>query len=126
LKLLKKLLNLLVDVGVNLSEPMPVKTLIQPVSRMIRRRVAVVLANKGLTVSAVAGLVGCGVSTVSRSLERIVNTGDIVDRPRSGRPATYSETFKLELIGFYCQTQPLPNSGRWTLRWAAAHLAKHP
>jgi len=126
LKLLKKLLNLLVDVGVNLSESMPVKTLIQPVSRMIRRRVAVVLANKGLTISAVAGLVGCGVSTVSRSLERIVNTGDIVDRPRSGRPATYSETFKLELIGFYCQTQPLPNSGRWTLRWAAVHLAAHP
>ena len=105
---------------------MPVKTTIQSISRTIRRKSAVVLVNKGFTVSAVAELVGCGVSTVSRSLKRIADTGDIVDLPRSGRPATYSETFKLELIGFYCQTQPLPNSGRWTLRWAAVHLAAHP
>jgi transposase len=105
---------------------MPVKTTIQPIFRTIRRKSAVVLINKGFTVSAVAELVGCGVSTVSRSLKRIADTGDIVDLPRSGRPATYSETFKLELIGFYCQTQPLPNSGRWTLRWAAVHLAAHP
>ena len=102
---------------------MPVQTIIESVSRTIRRKSAVVLANKGFTVSAVAELVGFGVSTVSRSLERIVNTGDIIDLPRSGRPAIYSETFKLELIGFYCQTQPFPNSGRWTLRWAAVHLA---
>lgn len=51
------------------------------------------------------------------------DTGDLSDRPRSGSTATYCETFKLELIGFYCQTQPLPNSGRWTLRWAQNHLA---
>lgn len=105
---------------------MPVQTIIESVSGTIRRKSAIVLANKGFTVSAVAELVGCGVSTVSRSLERIVNTGDIIDFPRSGRPAIYSETFKLELIGFYCQTQPFPNSGRWTLRWAAVHLAAHP
>jgi len=105
---------------------MPVQTIIESVSRTIRRKSAVVLVNKGFTVSAVAELVGFGVSTVSRSLERIVNTGDIIDLPRSGRPAIYSETFKLELIGFYCQTQPFPNSGRWTLRWAAVHLAAHP
>lgn len=53
-------------------------------------------------------------------------TGDIVNSTRSGRPAIYSETFKLELIGFYCQTQPFPNAGRWTLRWAAVYLAAHP
>lgn len=52
--------------------------------------------------------------------------GDLTDLPRSGRPAIYSETFKLELTGFYCQTQPFPNSGRWTLRWAAVHLAADP
>ena len=38
----------------------------------------------------------------------------------------YPETFKLELIGFYCQTQPFPNSGRWTIRWAAIYLAANP
>jgi transposase len=56
----------------------------------------------------------------------MTDTGYVVDLPRSGRPATYSDTFKLELIGFYCQTQPFPNSGRWTIRWAAVHLAAHP
>lgn len=53
-------------------------------------------------------------------------TGDVADLPRSGRPAIYLETFKLELIGFYCQTQPFQNSGRWTLRWAADHLTANP
>ncbi len=48
------------------------------------------------------------------------------DRSRSGRPAIYSETIKLKLTGFYCQTQPFSNSGRWSLRWAAAYLAVHP
>lgn len=105
---------------------MPVLTDIQPISRTIRRQSAVVLTNKGLTVSAVAALVGCCTSTVARSLKRMSDTGDVVDLPRSGRPATYSETFKLELIGFYCQTQPFPNSGRWTLRWTAVHLAARP
>ena len=56
----------------------------------------------------------------------MTDTGYVVDLARSGRPATYSDTFKLELIGFYCQTQPFPNSGRWTTRWAAVHLAAHP
>ena len=105
---------------------MPVQANIQPVSRTICRKAAAILANKGFTVSNVATLVGCGISTVTRSLKRMTNTGYVVDLPRSGRPATYSDTFKLELIGFYCQTQPFPNSGRWTIRWAAVHLAAHP
>ncbi len=102
---------------------MPVLTNMQPVSRTIRRQSAVALTSKGHSINAVATLVGCSMSTVARSLKRMSDIGDVVDLPRSGRPATYSESFKLELIGFYCQTQPLPNSGRWTLRWAAVHLA---
>lgn len=102
---------------------MPVLTNIQPVSRMTRRQSAIVLTNKGLAVNAVAGLVGCSISTVARSLKRMKDTGDVSDLPRSGSPATYSETCKLKLIGFYCQTQPFPNSGRWTLRLASVHLA---
>lgn len=54
------------------------------------------------------------------------DTGDIITFPRSGRPVIYSETFKLKLIGFYCQTQPFGGAGRWTLRWAAVYLAAHP
>ncbi len=117
---------MLVDAGINLSEPMPVKSHVQTVSRTIRRKSAVILINKGFTASVVASLVGCCISTVTRSLKRMADAGDVVDLPRLGCPPTYSETFKLELIGFYCQTQPFPNSGRWTLRWAAAHLAANP
>jgi len=50
----------------------------------------------------------------------------LVELPRSGCPATYSSAFSLEVTGFYCQTQPFPSSGRWTLRWAAAHLKANP
>ena len=56
----------------------------------------------------------------------MTDTGDVVDLLRSGRPTIYDETFKLELIGFYCQTQPFPSSGQWTIRWAATHLTAHP
>lgn len=95
-------------------------------SGTIRRQSASVLTRNGFTASATAALVGCSISTVSRSGRRMADTGDVSDLPRSGRPAIYSETLKLELIGFYCQTQPFPNSGRWTLRWASIHLEKHP
>jgi transposase len=105
---------------------MPVFNNMQSVSRTTRRQAAVVLANKGFSVSAVATLIGCCPSTVARSIKCVRDTGDIVDLPRSGRPALYPETFKLELIGFYCQTQPFPNAGRWTIRWAAIHLAANP
>ena len=99
---------------------------IQAYSGTTHRQSAVVLTRKGFTISAVASIVGCTISTVSRSRQRMADTGDVVDLPRSGRPPIYSETLKLELIGFYCQTQPFPNSGRWTLRWASIHLTKHP
>ncbi|ETR72361.1 MAG: hypothetical protein OMM_07547 [Candidatus Magnetoglobus multicellularis str. Araruama] len=56
----------------------------------------------------------------------MIDSDNVYDLPRCGRPPTYSETFKLELIAFYCQTTPFPNSGRWTLRWAEIHLAAHP
>jgi transposase len=105
---------------------LPLQSNIQPFSRTIRRESAVILANKGFTFSNVSTLVGCCISTVGRSLRRKTGTGNVVDLPRSGRPAIYSETFKLELIGFYCQTQPFPNAGRWTIRWATVHLAAHP
>ena len=65
-------------------------------------------------------------STVTRSIKRITETGNLIELPRSGCPATYSSAFNLEVTGFYCQTQPFPNSGRWTLRWATAHLKANP
>ena len=95
---------------------------IQNVSRETCRKAAVTLTNNRLTISAAAIFIGCSVSTVSRSIKRMSEVGNLIDLPRSGCPATYSPAFNLELTGFYCQTQPLPSSGRWTLRWAADHL----
>lgn len=105
---------------------MPVQANIQSVSGTIRRKSAVALVSHGLTLYNVATLVGCSITTVNRSLKRMSVTGHVSDCIRSGRPAIYSEALRLELIGFYCQTQPFPNSGRWTIRWAAVHLAAHP
>ena len=65
-------------------------------------------------------------STVSRSVKRMTRTENLIELPRSGRPATYSAAFNLKLTGFYCQTHPFENSGQWTLRWAAAHLKANP
>ena len=30
------------------------------------------------------------------------------------------------MVAFYCQTQPLPGCGRWTLQWAARRLKADP
>ncbi|HID02230.1 MAG TPA: helix-turn-helix domain-containing protein, partial [Desulfobacterales bacterium] len=93
---------------------------------LMRRKAAAALATHGVTLRAVATFVGCSIATVSRSIKRMNEVGNVTDCERSGRPALYSEELRLELIGFYCQTQPLPNSGRWTIRWAATHLEQHP
>ena len=68
---------------------------------------------------------GCSVSTVSRSIRRMESTGDVFDLARTGRPAVYSEACKLKLTGFYCQTRPFANTGKWSLRWAEKHLAAY-
>jgi transposase len=75
---------------------------------------------------AIAIAMECSVWTVRRWIQRSKTTGDLQDRPRSGRPALYSEETKLCMVAFYCQTQPLPGCGRWTMRWAARHLKADP
>ena len=115
---------MLADSGVDFSKAYPAlvhNNTILP--RVALRKVAVVLAGKMLSVSAAAAFAGCSVSTVTRSTRRMKNTSDVCDLPRTGRPAIYSDTCKMKLTGFYCQSQPFANCGRWTLRWAAMHLA---
>lgn len=92
----------------------------------IRREMAVALRNAELTIKASATLAGCSCATVSRGRQRMATMGKVDDLPRSGRPRVYSQATELKLIGFYCQTQPLPGCGRWTLRWAHAYLQAHP
>jgi transposase len=77
-------------------------------------------------VKAVASLLGYCASTVQRWARRRTETVDLHDRPRCGRPERYSEATRLKTVAFYCQTQPLPGCGRWSLRWAALHLGARP
>ena len=86
----------------------------------------VALTAAGVAVKAVSIFVQRSVWTVRRWLRRSEMTGNLSDLPRSGRPAIYSEETKLRMMAFYCQTQPLPNCGRWSLRWAAQHLEAEP
>jgi transposase len=91
-----------------------------------RRNAMVSLADSRVEVKAIAFAVERSVSTVRRWIRRSQTTGELHDLPRSGRPALYSEQAKLRLVAFYCQTQPLPDCGRWSLRWAARHLEQDP
>lgn len=51
---------------------------------------------------------------------------DFSDAPRSGRRRIYGADIQQRFIAFYCQTTTLSNSGRWTLRLAAAKLKGDP
>jgi transposase len=95
------------------------------VNRMFCREAMVALYASYVPIKAIASLIGCSTSTVHRWIHRSDKTIDLNDNPRSGRPGIYSETIQLKIIAFYCQTQPLPGCGRWSLRWAAAYLNVH-
>ncbi len=91
-----------------------------------RRNAMISLASSRVEVTAIAIAMQCSVQTVHRWIRRSETTGDLHDRSRSGRPALYSKEEQLRIVAFYCQTQPLPNSGRWSLRWAARRLLADP
>ena len=95
-------------------------------NRPCRRKAITVLANAGIDAPAIAHFMDCSIFTVRRWIQRGMETGDFKDRPRSGCPAIYTEDKQLKIVSFYCQTQPLPGCGRWTLRWAARHSEAHP
>ena len=95
-------------------------------SKATRRQVMVALAGSQVEVGVIASIVHDSVWTVRRWIQRGKATGELHDRPRSGRRAVYSEETRLRLVAFYCQTQPLPGCGRWTLRWAARRLGAEP
>ena len=91
-----------------------------------RRNAMVALTNSRIEAKAIATALQCSVQTVRRWIRRSHTAGDLHDRPRSGRPALSSEEAKLRIVAFYCQTQPLPDSGRWSLRWATRRLLADP
>ena len=94
--------------------------------KVVRREAMLVLVDAGIEAGPIAVFIGCSVYTVRRWIQRGAETSALRDRPRSGRPAIYTEDIALKVVAFYCQTRPLPGCGRWTLTWAAAHLTARP
>jgi len=89
--------------------------------RIIQRHVIKHLYNNKVKARVIACCLACRISTVRRWITR----DELQDMPRTGRPAIYSQSMRLSLIGFYCQTRPFSGCGRWTLRLAEKYLEKH-
>ncbi len=103
----------------------------KPVAAVISERVNIrhgilALIAAGVERKAVGAFMGCSIYTVGRWIRRGIQADDLGDLPRSGHPVKYTGEIALKVVAFYCQTRPLPGCGRWTLRWAEAHLAAHP
>lgn len=92
------------------------------ISAPVRRVAIVALVDARIALKSIAKLVRCSLSTVRRWIRRAKGTGEIQEHARSGRPAIYGQKLQMRIVAFYCQTQPLPDAGRWTLRWAAHRL----
>ena len=92
------------------------------ISPLSRRQAIVALADARIALNTLANLVGRSVSSVRRWIRRAKGAGELQDHARSGRPAIYPQDAQLRIVAFYCQTQPLPGCGRWTLRWAERRL----
>jgi transposase len=88
----------------------------------VRRGAIVALAEARIALNTIAKWVRCSLSSVRRWIRRAKGAGELHDQARSGRPAIYRQELQLRIVAFYCQTQPLPDAGRWTLRWAARRL----
>jgi transposase len=89
--------------------------------RIIQRHVIKHLYNNKVKARVIASCLACRISTVRRWITR----DELQDMPRTGRPVIYSQSIHLSLIGFYCQTRPFSECGRWTLRLAEKYLGKH-
>ena len=47
-------------------------------------------------------------STITRCIKKAEQGEGLQDRPRSGRPATFTELVQLKITAFFCQFNPLP------------------
>lgn len=83
-----------------------------------------VLVQAGVHPGLVAWFCGCSRTLVLRWGRGAEEAAGLLDGDRSGRPPLFSESTRLKLIAFYCQS-PLPGCRGWSMRWAAAYLDEH-
>lgn len=104
-------------------------------SREYLRYQIITLHKTGVEKGVIAYFVNLDIRTVNRWTERAesdmsmsmsMSMGDsdmeLKDKPRPGRPLVYDEAVRHRVVAFYCQTKPLIETGRWTLRWAEKYL----
>lgn len=96
--------------------------------RTIRLRASIVaLSLEGFDSHTVAQITETHPSTVQRWVSRFEEGSLLTDRPRSGRPPSFSEAERLKTIAIYCQqSPPLPGVHSWSLRDAEGYFREHP
>ena len=93
-------------------------------TRLLQRFEIMVLVQAGVHPGLVAWFCGCSRTLVLRWGRGAEEAADLLDGDRPGRPPLFSESIRLKLIAFYCQS-PLPGCRGWSVRWAAAYLDAH-
>jgi transposase len=105
--------------------PIPVRdVLINP--RQYKRYQIIKLHDNGVENKVIVWFTNLNISTVNDWVNRAQNDMELKDKPRTGRPPVYDEALRHRTVAFYCQTTPLPATGRWTLRWAEKYLETNP
>lgn len=84
------------------------------------------LNHSGISKKIIAWLVSASHTTITRWCQRLETNPDGRDHHRSGRPPRITEAMQIKTVAVYCQTQPLPGVGRFSLRDAAQYLNQHP
>ncbi len=93
--------------------------------QIAERSKIVILSKAGISLAEISAFTGRHISTVQRWINRMKVDMAIYDRPRSGRPAIFTELMQLKITAFFCQTNPLPGCNTLTLKWAANYFGQH-
>ena len=94
--------------------------------RLHQRKQIAILHKNNVPDRRIAWFLQSRLRPVNRWIIRIESEQTISDRPRSGRPPTFTEDICLKVIAFFCQKSPLPGCSNWSLRWAKAYFQEHP
>ena len=92
-------------------------------ARALRRMRTLLLADEGVAPDEIAKRENVCEQTVYNTLKRFVTTGDVEDRPRSGRPEKLSGEVKAHIVATACTDAPKGRS-RWILRLLAEQVVQ--
>jgi hypothetical protein len=85
-----------------------------------------ILNRQGIDKSMIAWFGSTDRTTVNRWCQQLETTTECRDQYRSGQPRRITEAMEIKTIAVYCQTNPLPGVGRFSLRDAAQYLNQQP